>query len=145
MCKIIKNIQMFLMMISLVSCATLPEPEHEVHKFPKNAYIKIPDKEFEKLGLVRAKVNFPTLHWDAPLQRLCQNYFNKATKQLISLAKKNGGDAVVDVKSVVFFMDGTSQTYSKAECADDGLEGQNLARGVAVRWKRPENLKKTVK
>lgn len=89
---------------------------------------------YEVLGVVKSKVNFPTLDMDKSEESLCRNYFNKAVHQLLEYARKNGGDAVIDVKSVVFLVDGRQETYSTPECSDDGDEGQILTQGVAIRW-----------
>jgi hypothetical protein len=53
----------------------------------------------------------------------------------VKYAKQQGADAVIDVRSVVFFEDGSRETYQTAECSDEGDTGQILAQGVAVRWK----------
>jgi hypothetical protein len=48
---------------------------------------------------------------------------------------------VIDVKSVVFLENGKSELYPSAECADDGMEGQVLSQGIAIRWKEPKEPK----
>ena len=51
------------------------------------------------------------------------------------MAKKQGGDAVIDLKSVVYLEDGRREMYPSAECSDDGIEGQVLCQGIAIKWK----------
>ena len=121
--------------IVMTSCSTLPVPKMVRYQFPEKAYIGIPDKLYDVLGLVRTKVNFLSLdptHDDAAL---CKNYFNKAVIDLIKRSKEKKADAVIDIKSVVFLMDGRVETYPTPECSDDGQEGQILAQGLAVKWK----------
>ena len=54
------------------------------------------------------------------------------------MARHQGADAVVDIKSVVFLENGKQETYSTPECSDDGFEGQILLQGVAIKWKKAE-------
>ena len=68
---------------------------------------------------------------------LCRNYFNKAVQDLVKFAHDAGGDAVIDVKSVVLLLDGKTEMYPRPECSDEGAEGQALVRGIAIRWKKP--------
>lgn len=128
------------------ACSSLPKVQHTVHEFPKeSAFYGAPARKYETLGVVRSEVNFPTLDPDLDNENLlCRNYFNQAVKKLVTYAKKAGGDAVIDVKSVVFLMDGKSETHPTPECSDDGGEGQVLARGIAVKW-LPENPPETKK
>lgn len=122
-------------LMGFVGCATLPEPHYEKHSFPKEASIGKPDRPFESLGVVKARVDFNTLdaHHDEAV--LCRNYFNAAVKKLVDYARAKGADAVTDVRSVVFTMDGRSESFPRAECSDDGTMGQVLAQGLAVKWK----------
>lgn len=121
-----------------ISCATLPEVKHKSYIFPKGqAFLKEPSKSkrpFEVIGYVRAKVNFKSLDAKNELETLCRNYYNKAVSRLVNYAKKKGGHAVVNVVSVVFYVDGTYEAFPGAECSDDGAEGQILVRGEAIRW-----------
>ena len=120
-------------------CATLPTPKYKAYTFPQEkAHYGNVKKPYETLGLVRSRVNFQTLDPSHDETDLCRNYFNKAVRDLIDTAKKQGGDAVIDIKSVVFMEDGSHQTYPSAECSDDGMEGQVLAQGIAVKWKPPK-------
>lgn len=93
------------------------------------------NRPYEVLGEVRARANFMSIDAEDDEEKMCQNYFNQAVQKLVSLAKAKGADAVIDVKSVVFLVDGRSELFPRAECADEGGEGQALARGVAIRWK----------
>lgn len=117
------------------SCASLPSTDHKTYTFPvKDAFVGEVDKPHKKLGLVRAKVNYVSLDPTSEERDLCRNYFNQAVRDLIKFSKAKGGDGVVSVKSVVFLEDGRTEKYDKAECADDGMEGQVLAEGMAVKW-----------
>ncbi len=116
-------------------CASTPQVKVKRYDWPKNVYLGDPKRPFESLGLVKTKVEFPTLTENYEESYLCKNYFNKAARDLLSRAKDAGGDGVVDVKSVVFLADGRMETHASAECSDDGAEGQVLVQGIAVRWK----------
>lgn len=115
----------------------------KVHRFPQDAVLfdrpSMKDKPYEVLGRVRTKVNFPSLDGQREDTTLCKNYFNKAAKDLLSRAKKAGGDAVMEFRSVTFMMDGKSELHKTAECADDGEEGQVLAEGYVIKWKPLED------
>lgn len=128
-------------LLLLVGCSTIQEVEHPTHEFPKNAYLGKPDRPHKVIGGVRTKVEFPSLDPRYDFDQLCKNYFNKAAGDLLKRAKKNGADAVIEVESVVFLVDGRRETYHSAECADDGAEGQVLAQGLAVKW-LPKDRKK---
>ncbi len=119
----------------LVSCSTLPERKVEKFKFPKNAYLNDTRRPYTVLGPVRSKVDYTSLDDAHEENQLCNNYFNKAVRDLIKYAKIQGGDAVIDVSSVVFLEDGRRETYKTPECSDDGGEGQILTQGIAVKWK----------
>lgn len=108
------------------------------YAFPKEAFIGEPDRPYEALGLVRTRVNFPSLDPRHDESQLCANYFNKAARDLLNRAREQGGDAVIDIKSVVFLIDGRSEVHPTPECSDDGAEGQVLAQGIAVKWKQVE-------
>ena len=115
-------------------CTTMPDPKMERYSFPEGAYVGDVQKPYTKLGVVRTKVNYGTLDWIHDEDTLCKNYYNKAVQDLVRRAKAHGGDAVIDVKSVVFMDDGTSESYDTPQCADDGAEGQILAQGVVIKW-----------
>jgi hypothetical protein len=119
----------------LQACSSVPEPKVTWYKFPKRAYLGVPDRPFSKLGQVRTRIAYSTLNFDVDENLLCKNYFNKAAVDLVKRAKEVGADAVIDVRSVVFQMDGKTQTFDSPECVDDGAEGQILAQGVAIKWK----------
>lgn len=121
-----------------LACSTLPKARHKKYTFPKNVHSGInPGYEFEVLGPVRAKVTWPSLDMDAEEKNLCHNYYNQAAHDLMKFARQAGGDAVIEMRSVVFLIDGRVETYETPECSDDGEEGQILTQGVAVRRKRP--------
>lgn len=121
-------------------CATLPEPKVKPYRFPKEeAFYGDVKRPYKTLGLVRSKVNFQSLDFTHEESDLCRNYFNKAVGDLVKIAKNQGGDAVIDIKSVVFLEDGRQETYPSAECSDDGMEGQVLCQGIAVKWNSLES------
>jgi len=122
-----------------VSCTTLPEPKFQKHEFPEDAYVENVKRPYTKVGTVRSKVNFPSLDFNRDENFLCRNYYNKAVRDLVKMAKKSGADAVINVKSVVFLGDGRQESYSTPECADDGEEGQILTQGTAVKWTGTED------
>ena len=125
-----------LLAVAATSCATMPEPRFERHEFPEDAYVGDVKRPYETLGMVKTRVDFPTLYADRDENMLCSNYYNKAAADLVKRARKIGADAVIDIKSVVFLADGRSETYPTPECVDDGDEGQVLAQGIAIRWKQ---------
>jgi hypothetical protein len=126
----------------LSACASLPAVKHKEYSFPKErAFLGDVKRPYEALGLVRSKVNFQSLDPNREEAELCRNYYNKAVTDLFKFAKDKGGDAVIDVKSVVFLEDGRHELYPTPECSDDGMEGQILTQGIAVKWKKkPEQV-----
>jgi len=123
--------------LGLVGCASLPQADLKRFEWPRDVYLGSPpaEREYEVLGQVRTKVDYPTLTAEHDDRKLCKNYFNKAAQDLLKRAQKAGGNGVVDVKSVVFLANGRTETYPRAECVDEGDEGQVAATGIAVRWK----------
>ena len=120
---------------AMSGCASLPDPKFKRYEFPKNAFVGEVQRPYSILGPVRSKVDYQTLDPGREESDLCRNYYNKAVRDLVKYAKKQGADAVVDVKSIVFLVDGRTESYATPECSDDGGEGQVLAQGVAVKWK----------
>jgi hypothetical protein len=124
----------------LCSCSTLPAPKFKRYSFPHDeAFSGDTERPYKILGQVRAKIDFPSLDADHDEIDLCRNYFNKAVHDLVTTAKKKGGDAVIEVKSVVFLENGKQETYTTPECSDDGLEGQILTQGIVIQWKSVNN------
>lgn len=124
--------------VSMTACSSLPTVKHKTYEFPKNrAFIGVPKSlpRYEKKGLAKARASFATLEPEGDVDWLCNNYFNKAVAQLIERAKEHGGDGVIDVRSVTFLMDGKIETYSRAECVDDGESGDVYVQGVVVKFK----------
>lgn len=117
-----------------MGCASLPEARHTWQKWPPNAFLNKPKRPYEVVGTVRSKVEFQSLDANNEESTLCRNYFNKAVKKLLEYAKDKQADAVIEVRSVVFLMDGKVELHPRAECADDGAEGQVLAQGTAIKW-----------
>lgn len=129
----------FVGVIFTVQCTTLPTPKFKAYRFPKDlAFIEEPDRPYEKLKVIKTKVNFSSMDPTHDENELCANYYNKAARDLVKRAKDLGGDAVIKVRSVVFYISGEQQFHKTPECADDGAEGQILLQGVAIRWKSME-------
>ncbi|MFZ9596116.1 MAG: hypothetical protein ACO3A2_08565 [Bdellovibrionia bacterium] len=119
-----------------LSCSSLPAPRFTPHSFPKGmAFIGPVKRPYEVLGTVRSRVEFISLDDQHEEGDLCQNAFNESVETLVKLAQKKGGQAVIDVRSVVFLEDGRRETYPTPECSDDGAEGQILTQATAIRWK----------
>ncbi len=93
-------------------------------------------RPYKVLGSVKSKATYVTLDPNHGDQFLCRNYFNKAVRDLVRLSKDHGGDAVIDVKSLVFYMNGQQDVFSSAQCSDDGATGEVLVQGIAVKWKK---------
>ena len=120
----------------LTGCSTLPSVSHKDYSFPKEkAFFGDVKRGYTTFGLVRTKVNYQSLDPQREEDDLCRNYFNKAVIDLTKMAEEKGADGVIDVKSVIFLEDGRTESYPTPECADDGIEGQVLAQGIAVKWK----------
>lgn len=99
-------------------------------------------RAYKILGWVRSKEAFVTISPDANVNLLCQNYYNKAVGSLVREAKKVGGDAVVQIRTVVFLLNGAMEEHKTPECSDDGGEGEILMKGVAIKWIADPNLQK---
>jgi hypothetical protein len=117
-------------------CSTLPTVSHKKYDFPENAYIGVPKNlpRYERLGLVKSKAAFETIDLESDPDERCKNYFNKAVRDLVKLAQKNGADAVIEVQSVTFLMTGKVETYPRAECVDEGDVGEVYVQGTAIRF-----------
>jgi hypothetical protein len=118
-------------------CATLPDSKFKKYNFPETAVFvdEKPTRPFKVVGPVRVRVNYSSLNPEREELELCQNYYNKGARDLLKRAKRDlKADAVIDIHSVVYFMDGKSKRYPTAECADDGNEGQILMEGKAIRY-----------
>ncbi|MBU6153179.1 MAG: hypothetical protein KGP28_02650 [Bdellovibrionales bacterium] len=131
-----------LILFFCVSCVSVPErTNHPQYLFPEKwVYTDLPtgaeeNRPYKILGWVRAKTDWPTLDQDGYSQSLCKNYFNKASASLLKEAKKVGADAVIQVRSVVFTLDGRTEEHSTPECSDDGAVGEVLLRGIAIKFK----------
>jgi hypothetical protein len=125
----------FVNILFLLSCNSLPTVKHDKFRFPKGlAFVGDVKRPYQVLGLVRSKTEYQTLDPIHEESDLCRNYYNKTVQELVELAKEKGGDAVIDLKSVVFLEDGRREEYSTPECADDGIEGQILTQGIAIKW-----------
>lgn len=134
--------QVFPALFFLAACASVPErTKHPHYLFPeKSVYLELPSgleesRPYKVLGWVKAKADWPTLDQDGYSQSLCRNYFNKASASLLKEAKKAGADAVIQVRSVVFTLDGRTEEHATPECSDDGAVGEVLVRGIAIKFK----------
>ncbi len=130
---------------SACASAALDEKvKHPKFSFPEALVFRelptgeLQDRPYEVMGWVRSKAVWPTLDQEAYSEGLCRNYFNKAAKNLLKEAKKVGADAVIQVRSVVFMLDGKVGEFPDPECSDDGAEGEVLVRGVAIKFKTSE-------
>lgn len=126
-----------LLATALFACASLPDTKYKKYAFPEQDVFvdSKPTRRFKALGPVRVRVNFNSLNAEREDQDLCRNYFNKGAGDLLKRAKREQkGDAVIDVRSVVYYMDGKTKKFSTPECADDGGEGQVLMEGRAIRY-----------
>ncbi len=126
-----------LLVTALFACASLPDPKFKKYAFPEQEVFvdTKPSRRFKVVGPVRVRVNFNSLNAEREDQDLCRNYFNKGAADLLKRAKRDlHGDAVIDVRSVVYYMDGKSKKFTTPECADDGGEGQVLMEGHAIRY-----------
>lgn len=128
----------------VAGCATVPKTKHEIYTLPsKYFYVNLPTGEDEKrpyqaMGWVRSKATYITMDVERPLQdeALCKNYYNKAARDLVREAKKAGADAVVNVRSIVFLLDGKVEEHPTPECSDDGGQGEILLKGIAIKYKK---------
>jgi len=126
-----------LLVTALFACSSLPDPKYKKYAFPeKDVFVEAkPTRRYQAVGSVRVRVNFNSLNPEREDQDLCRNYFNKGAGDLLKRAKRDRkGDAVMDVRSVVYYMDGKTKKFPKPECADDGGEGQVLMEGMAIRY-----------
>jgi len=100
-----------------------------------------PERAFKTVGTVRTWQGFPTSLDDSftetEFNRRCRKAFYEASGKLLGIAREHGAEAVVEVNSVVFLADGRKEYHPKAECAEDGEEGEALVEGLAVRWIEP--------
>ncbi len=127
-----------------LGCATVPEEKHKVFKFPEKwVFVETPTGPLEKhpyeiKGRVQARATYSTLDLDTSIgdQSLCRNYYNKAAADLLMYAKKAGSDAVMNVRSIVYTLEGRPEEYKTPECSDDGGEGEILLIGLAIKFKR---------
>jgi len=139
-------------LVFVFACASVPDEKvrHPKYSFPETlVFLEMPtgefkDRPYEVMGWVRSKADWPTLDQNNYNEGLCRNYFNKATRALFKEAKKVGADAVIQVRSVVFLLDGKVGEYPTPECSDDGAEGEVLVRGIAIKFKPLEKKDGTV-
>ena len=123
--------------LAVAGCSSLPEPKFKSYTFPESsAFVDDkPTRKFKVLGPVRVRVNFNSLNAEREETELCRNFYNKGANDLLKRAQRERkADAVIEVRSVVYYMDGKSKKFSSPECADDGAEGQILMEGKAIRY-----------
>jgi len=131
---------LFLIFGGAAGCSTLPTPEVKKYAFPRqDVLLGEPARPYEVLGIVRTSAHWPSLLLPgANDEYLCRNYYNKAAVDLLKRAREAGAEAVIQVRSVVFYMTGKRETYTTPECSDDGENGEILLEGVAIRYKKSE-------
>lgn len=132
-----KSLAIGIVLSGVLGCSSLPAPKIQRYAFPRSGVFKgEPDRPYKTLGMVRTKVSWPSLLTmpEHEEKELCRNHYNKAVQDLVRIAKKNGGDGVADLKSVVFLYDGRTEYYPTPECSDDGEEGQVLLQGIAFKY-----------
>lgn len=118
-----------------LGCASMPEPKFDKYEFPKkHVHVENVTRPRKIIGEVKSRVDFTSLDPMRDEKVLCNNYYNKAAKDLLKFAQEKGADAVIEVRSIVFLEDGRVEAYKTPECSDDGSEGQILLRGLAVKW-----------
>ncbi len=126
--------------VALSDCASsVPMPHMTKYYFPGDdqAFVDAPKRPYLVLGEVKSKATFSSLDFEHGDDQLCRNYYNKAVKDLVSRAKHVGADAVVNIRTVVFYEDGTHQLFKTPECSDDGEEGEVLVAATAIKWPPP--------
>jgi hypothetical protein len=117
------------------ACSTLPTHDFRKASFPKKSvFLEEPLRPYVKLGLVRTRIDYPSLDIDHEERALCRNAFNQGARDLLKQARKNGGNAVIGLRSVVFYETGRFTLHAQPECADDGEGGQILMQGIAIRY-----------
>lgn len=121
-------------------CSSIPEAEFTPQEMPKEVFVDAPTGKVvgTRLGILKTKVNFSTFSSQYDESLLCKNAFKKAAKQLWKMAEKLNAEAVIDFRSVTFYLDGKHETHKTAECSDDGGDGQVLVQGQAIRWQKEE-------
>jgi hypothetical protein len=135
-----------ILILGLSACSSFPTPKFKAYSFPNDvAFIGNVDRPYQQMGNVRTKVNYQSLDPAREEAELCQNYFNKAVRDMVKMAKAKGADAVIQVKSVVFYEGGQHESYPRPECSDDGMEGQVLTEGIAIKWKNKAEVSKPYK
>ena len=101
--------------LATIGCSTLPPSTFKHHKFPKTeAFYGDITRPYQTLGTVRSKVDFNSLDDSHEEKDLCNNYFNKAVRDLVRMSKDKGGDAVIDLKSVVYLADGRQESTDRS-------------------------------
>lgn len=125
---------------NLFSCATLPAPTFNAYAFPEqDVFVETkPTRRYKVVGPVRVRVNYNSLNADREELELCRNYYNKGVADLLKRARRDlKADAIVEVQSVVYYLDGKSKSFPTPECSDDGGEGQILLQAKAIRYLPP--------
>lgn len=136
--KRIGFIALALLLIS--ACSSVPEADYVPQEMPKQVFVDAPSGMVigTKLGILKTKVNFSTFSSQYDESVLCRNAYRKAAKQIWKMAEKLNAEAVIDFRSVTFYLDGKHETHKTAECSDEGGDGQVLVQGMAVRWQKEE-------
>ncbi len=125
-----------------IACSSFSKPvpknEGPVSVLPPQVFFSQPSRAFEVLGTARSWHEFKTSldesYDEKEFSRRCQQAFYQAAQKVLGIARSHGGDAVMQVKSVVFLADGRKEFYPRPECVDDGEEGEALVEGQVIRW-----------
>lgn len=128
--------------LTLLACSTTTSQRFEKYSFPPDSYVvgKSIERSYQVLAPVKTRVDYETSQKE-PGVDLCHNAFNKGAQDLVTLAKRNGADAVIEVSSVVFAADRKASTFPIPECSVEGPHGQILMQGTAVKWSSPDSTK----
>lgn len=126
----------FLFFLGCVSCATLPEEKIDIVQPPKSGiYLDLPPQatgEYVELGDVKTKINFKMSQMYED-EFLCQNAYHRGLKDLLHRAEAKGGNAIMNIRSVVFYLDGKNESFKTPECSFETEEGQILMQAKVIR------------
>lgn len=131
------------------ACSSLPKrpPQKEgpIQVLPGNVFFSEPTRSYQVLGTARSWHEFKTsldeTFDDQEFSRRCYQAFFKASEKVLAIARANGGEAVAQIRSVVFLADGRKEYYPRPECVDDGEEGEALVEGQVIRWSSSKTKK----
>jgi len=141
--KVAQGIASIVTAVVMAACAsTAPKSQKASSEpprlLPSGVYFGDPGRPYQVVGTVRTWKEFATSLDDSfneqEMQRRCNQAFFDASTKLLGIARENGGEAVMDVRSVIFLADGRKEYHPRAECSEDGEEGEALVQGTAIKW-----------